>query len=66
MNKTIIKDCKLVNEGKVQITNVLIEDGIIQEIGDLPATDDAIVIDAAVSKCVASSNKNPFQFFLSE
>lgn len=47
MNKTIIKDCKLVNEGKVQITNVLIEDGIIQKIGELSITDDAIVMDAA-------------------
>ena len=47
MNKTIIKECKLVNEGKVQTTNVFIADGIIQQIGEFPITDDAIVIDAA-------------------
>lgn len=47
MNKTIIKECKLVNEGKVQTTNVLIADGIIHQIGEFSVTDDAIVIDAA-------------------
>lgn len=47
MNKTIIKACQMINEGKVQLTNVLIVDGFIQKIGDIPATEEAIIIDAA-------------------
>ena len=47
MNTTIIRACKLVNEGKVQTTNVLIADGMIQKIGEFPITADATVVDAA-------------------
>jgi len=47
MNKTIIRACKLVNEGKVETTNVLVADGMIQKIGDFPITADATIVDAA-------------------
>ncbi|MEI8109765.1 MAG: dihydroorotase [Chitinophagia bacterium] len=47
MNKMIIRECMMVNEGKMQQTNILLADGIIQKIGNIPVTNDAIVIDAA-------------------
>ena len=43
----IIRECMMVNEGKMQQTNILLADGIIQKIGNIPVTNDAIVIDAA-------------------
>ncbi|NDA61607.1 MAG: dihydroorotase [Chitinophagia bacterium] len=47
MKKMIIRECMMVNEGKMQQTNILLADGIIQKIGNIPVTNDAIVIDAA-------------------
>ena len=44
--KTLIKNCSLVNEGQIRISDVWIEDGIIQKIGQISdPNDDATVID---------------------
>jgi dihydroorotase len=44
--KTLIKNCSLVNEGQIRITDVWIEDEIIQKIGQIEdLNDNAIVID---------------------
>ncbi len=43
--KTIIKNCSIVNEGQIVKSDLLIEDGRIQKIGNLSGVTDAHVID---------------------
>jgi dihydroorotase len=46
MTKTIIRNAKLVNEGAIQETDVLIEDEFIAEVGKVAAHPDALEVDA--------------------
>jgi dihydroorotase len=47
MQKTIIKNATLVNEGIIKQSDVLIAEGIIQEIGNLKIPAEAEVIDGS-------------------
>ena len=42
----LIKNANIVNEGKIFVADVLIADGIISKIGNLPLTSDCKIIDA--------------------
>jgi len=45
MKNILIKNCTLVNEGAIKVTDILIKDTIIQQIGSIENSMDAIVID---------------------
>lgn len=44
-DRTILKQISIVNEGQVQVADVLIENGIIEEIGTIPDLPNAYLID---------------------
>ncbi len=45
MKSILIKKCTIVNEGEIKVTDILINDHIIQQIGSIGYTKDAIEID---------------------
>jgi dihydroorotase len=43
--KTLIKNISIVNEGQIIVGDILVNDGVIQQIGDIQVTDNTRVID---------------------
>jgi dihydroorotase len=46
-NKTLIKNISIVNEGQITINDLLIANGVIQQIGNIPNDADSEVIDGS-------------------